>query len=121
MKKGFAGISPQRGVPPAEARLRFKRVSEFPANPETGTVYLVGDAASPWFAGLKCPCGCGDFIQLSLLQESSSSWSVRFERNRTISLRPSIARTVGCRSHFTVYYGRVSWFRPLALPGPPPA
>jgi hypothetical protein len=54
--------------------------------------------------------GCGDIIQLNLVNGGRPRW--RFELHlptQTISLRPSIWRTVGCRSHFVLRRGHVHW------------
>lgn len=53
---------------------------------------------------LKCPCGCGDIITLGIrLNETNHpSWIPIIE---TKSITPSIQRTYGCKSHFTITNG----------------
>lgn len=50
-------------------------------------------------ADLKCPCGCQDIISLPL-NEGKPMWKINGN-----SITPSINRTVGCRSHFTITNG----------------
>lgn len=73
------------------------------------TLYLAGEGGELWFAALRCPCGCGDTIHLSLLTSDRPSWSLEFARKGLASLHPSIWRRHGCRSHFWFVDGRVNW------------
>lgn len=92
------------------SRLRIQRVEEFPGAPEPGILYAVGEGAKLWFAGFLCPCGCGDFLKLSLLEESRSYWSLVIPRKGGPTLWPSVLREVGCMSHFNVHRGRILWW-----------
>ena len=83
---------------------------DVPEQFRTRNVYLIGENGHFWCAAMLCPCGCGEVIQLNLVNGSRPRW--RFEldpRTQAISLRPSIWRTVGCRSHFVLRRGRVQW------------
>ena len=84
-------------------------------------LYLVGDDDCPWSAALLCPCGCEATIQLSLLPDDKPSWRAVRHFSGSVSLRPSVWRTRGCRSHFFLRRGRIVWFRPLSdeLRSPP--
>ena len=84
-------------------------VKEFPDRLEPKCIYLVGDASVPWFAALLCPCGCGAFIRLSLLNNDRPQWRARRHFTGTVTLEPSIWRKTGCRSHFLVRRGRIVW------------
>jgi len=64
-----------------------------------------------WAAAMLCPCGCGDKIHLNLLEDDSPCWSLRQERDGAVSLRPSVWRTKGCRSHFFIHNSRIDWCR----------
>ena len=77
-------------------------------------LYLVGDDACPWSAALLCPCGCEATIQLSLLPGDKPSWRAVRHFSGSVSLRPSVWRTRGCRSHFFLRRGRIVWSRPLS-------
>jgi hypothetical protein len=73
------------------------------------TVYLCGEKEHLWAAAMICPCGCGDVIQLNLLQEVRPRWTAEQHRDGTVSLMPSVWRQKGCRSHFFIKHGRVEW------------
>jgi len=67
---------------------------DFISKPEEGLVYVVKEDAT---IRLLCPCGCGDLIQLSMVEDQRPRWKV--ENN---SIVPSIRRVIGCLSHFTI-------------------
>lgn len=91
-------------------RVRF--VEDVPSEPRGRTVYLLGgDVASSWAAALRCPCGCGELIQLSLIGDDEPSWQVRVGRGGRVTLHPSVWRVRGCHSHFHVREGRIVWAR----------
>ena len=71
--------------------------------------YLVGDPDEPWQAALQCPCGCGDILQLSLLEHDYPSWRVRLDGVGRVWLWPSVARGDRCGAHFFIRAGRVTW------------
>ena len=77
-------------------------------------LYLVGEGACPWSAALLCPCGCEATIQLSLLPKDEPRWRAVRHFSGSVSLRPSVWRTRGCRSHFFLRRGRVVWASPLS-------
>lgn len=97
-----------------DARQRFTsvRVEDLPEVLEHGVVYLTGDTPEPWSASLICPCGCGATISLSLVPDDEPCWRVT-STGTAITLRPSIWRTKGCKSHFIISGGRVHWVREL--------
>ena len=72
-------------------------------------LYLVGEDTGPWSAALLCPCGCEATIQLSLLPDDEPSRRAVRHFNGSVSLRPSVWRTRGCRSHFFLRRGRIVW------------
>lgn len=59
--------------------------------------------------GMRCPCGCGDRIELIILKEARPRWDVSVNKAGEPSLRPSVWRKSGCRSHFWVREGRILW------------
>lgn len=90
------------------ARFRFRLVwcQDLPDKLKFHTIYIVGTREHPWQAVFGCPCGCGDTIYIGV---SSGGWKLVFAAQRKISLRPSIFRTVGCRSHFFIEDCKVKW------------
>lgn len=75
----------------------FIDVFEFPETTEPGNVYVCKPEAA---AQLICPCGCGDIVKFSLLTTYKPCWKINGN-----SISPSINRTVGCRTHFTINNG----------------
>lgn len=73
------------------------------------TVYVVGEGAHVWFAALICPCGCRELLQMSLHPEGRPRWRLTLHAGGTVSLKPSVWRRTGCRSHFFLRRGRVEW------------
>ncbi|TDY24591.1 hypothetical protein B0G81_5030 [Paraburkholderia sp. BL6665CI2N2] len=90
-------------------RHRVVAVDELPERIAEKTVYAVGEDGQYWLAALSCPCGCGDTIQLSMMQGERPCWTLVEKNMRFPSLAPSVDRTVGCRSHFFVTSGRIQW------------
>lgn len=82
---------------------------ELPDQPKPYRVYLVGDADAHWMAAVICPCGCGDLIQLATDPGGRPRWDVRQEKGEVVTLHPSVHRKSGCKSHFFLKHGRVSW------------
>lgn len=71
-------------------------------------VYLIDDEES-WSVGLKCPCGCGDTLELMLLPQVQPHWSLTIDSKGLPTLYPSIWRKDKCRSHFWIKHGKVYW------------
>lgn len=89
--------------------LRAERVVEVPLDVDPGRIYLVGEGQHLWQAVFKCPCGCGADVQLPLMPEGRPRWDATVHPGGTVSLWPSVDRTVGCQSHFFVRRGRIDW------------
>lgn len=87
-------------------------LKEVPAKAKKNTIYFIGENNFYWMAGLLCPCGCGDFIHLNLLKGVSPQWKYKISRG-LISISPSIWRTLGCKSHFSIRRGEIIWVRNL--------
>lgn len=62
-----------------------------------------------WSAGMICPCGCGETIELGLFPEAEQSWKLTVDNRGRPSLSPSVWRRTGCRAHFWMRRGRVHW------------
>src|SRR5258708_36766440 len=91
-------------------RYRTLSVEEVPDLIKPRVVYAVGEKERPWMAALKCPCGCGESIQLSLLTDDFPSWKLSINRYGVPTLTPSVARTKGCGAHFVLRNGEIDWF-----------
>lgn len=81
---------------------------EIPAVIPSRKLICMLDEGEPWAAALLCPCGCGDTIELMLLQGAEPRWNLSVHRGLP-TLHPSVWRNIGCRSHFWVRRGKVHW------------
>lgn len=99
----FLGITP---------KYRVCKQEELPTALDHHTLYLLGDGECYWMAAIKCPCGCGDLIQLSLASSGHPRWTVDMNQPHEVSLHPSVHRMTGCRSHFFLKKGKVVWCKP---------
>jgi len=89
--------------------LRTIHVEELPESLKRTCVYVVGENDFYWFVAMICPCGCGDVLYMNLLEEKRPRWSFNTNPDGTISLKPSVFRQKGCRSHFYFRRGVVEW------------
>ncbi len=99
------GLRHKRSPP----RFRTARVEDLPEVLSKRTIYLVGEGKHLWSVGFLCPCGCGDAVQLNTLVGARPCWRASIHKDDTVTLRPSVWRRVGCRSHFFVRRSRVEW------------
>lgn len=76
--------------------------------PDHKLIVVGGEGYQKW-AYLRCPCGCGTPIMLSLAQTRRPRWRVQLDRQHRPTVRPSIWQTDGCCSHFWIRHGRVVW------------
>lgn len=90
-------------------KLHYVKVEELPDDFDADKIYLLGEAKYMWSVAMKCPCGCGETLQMNLLPETRPRWDVSTHWNRTVTLHPSVWRKVGCRSHFFLKKGRIVW------------
>ena len=58
---------------------------------------------------MRCPCGCGETIELLVLDGAKPRWDVLIDKKNLPTLHPSVWRQTGCRSHFWVRKGRINW------------
>ena len=70
---------------------------------------LAREGDEDWCVGMRCPCGCGETIELLLIREAKPRWDLLIDRLGRPSLKPSVWRQHGCRSHFWLRRGRVEW------------
>lgn len=74
--------------------------------------YVIGEDDHRCCVAFLCPCGCGAPIVLATVPDTRPRWQVEVHSDRTVTLRPSVNRQVGCRSHFVMRRGIASWCRP---------
>ncbi|WP_310622413.1 DUF6527 family protein [Flexibacterium corallicola] len=58
---------------------------------------------------MRCPCGCGDTLEMMLLEEASPNWKLRSSENQAPTLHPSVWRKSGCGAHFWLRDGHIYW------------
>jgi hypothetical protein len=75
------------------------------------TVYVLLEDSEVWQASMLCPCGCGEILEMNLLPDDKPVWEISVDKSHTVSLKPSIWRNVGCRSHFFLRQGKIVWVR----------
>jgi hypothetical protein len=70
-------------------------------------LYIVGQ--TPKWAVLKCPCGCGEVIDVNLMQARHPSWTLSF-RDGKVTLLPSLwVPEERCGSHFWIRDSKIDW------------
>ena len=72
-------------------------------------IVLARDDGDDWCVGMRCPCGCGQAIELMLIQEVTPRWDLSVDRLGRPTLQPSVWLQRGCQSHFWVRGGRIQW------------
>jgi hypothetical protein len=70
---------------------------------------LAREGDEDWCVGMRCPCGCGETIELLLIREAKPRWDLLVDPSGRPSLKPSVWLQRGCRSHFWLRHGRVEW------------
>lgn len=70
---------------------------------------LLREGGEAWSILMRCPCRCGQPVELPLIHEASPRWSLQVDKEGHPTLAPSIWRREGCRAHFFVRGGKVVW------------
>ena len=74
----------------------------------TEHVYIVGLQKPKWVI-FSCPCGCGERIEVNLMQSRHPRWKMQVTKG-VISLWPSLWMVdKKCGSHFWIEKNRVIW------------
>lgn len=89
--------------------LHTRHLEELPDVLDPNDVYVLGEGQHIWFVAMMCPCGCKETLQMSLLHDAKPRWSLTQHDDNTITLRPSVWRKIGCRSHFFLRRGLIQW------------
>ena len=83
-----------------------------PKRIKSRNLYLAQEDGEEWAIALKCPCGCGDRLELQLTPESRPHWKLLNNNEKHPTIHPSIWRQRGCKSHFWIKKGRILWCKP---------
>ena len=84
-------------------------VTDLPERLYPNRIYVAGEGDYLWYVAMCCPCDCGATLYMSLMPEGYPKWQLTQHRDGTITLHPSVWRTIGCRSHFFLREGLVQW------------
>jgi Family of unknown function (DUF6527) len=93
-----------------DGRPLIERARELLPEPtELWNLVVARDGDEDWSVGFRCPCGCGQRLEMMLLKEVKPRWDVSVDRRGYVSLHPSVWLREGCKSHFWVRLGRIVW------------
>lgn len=90
-------------------RLQIIKGDSLPAVLPRRDLVLARDDGEDWCVGMRCPCGCGRTIELLVIPEAKPRWDIKVDGRGYPTLSPSVWLQKGCRSHFWVRNGRVTW------------
>ncbi len=82
---------------------------ELPVKLPRRDLLLLRDGGEDWSVAMRCPCGCGQKVELALIPEAKPRWKLRLEPDKSPTLSPSVWLREGCCSHFFVRRGKVEW------------
>jgi len=94
-------------------RWTWQRLDDFPQLLRERIVYLIGEEEALWQAAFQCPCRCGAILQLNLLRDERPCWAVILPSSGSITIRPSVSKLTGCKSHFLITRGQIIWAKTL--------
>ena len=99
-----------RAIPRTEVSSQMSRDRPAAENLKSDQLIVVRGETDKW-ALMRCPCGCGERLQLSLTRERRPRSSVEVDQLGRPTLAPSIRMRDGCRAHFHIRKGRIDWCR----------
>lgn len=89
-------------------KYRYRNVDDIPNKIDDNIIYIVQEGAEAETLVFNCPCGCHQPVYLNLLRDTNPFWTYVIEK-RKISIFPSVVRKKGCRSHYCITNGKVTW------------
>jgi hypothetical protein len=101
-RRMMAALAPRRSVKIVEGDMLPVRLPRW-------NLVVARDGDEDWAVGLRCPCGCGQRLEMMLLKEVKPRWDVSVNPHGHVSLHPSVWLREGCRSHFWVRSGKIVW------------
>ena len=97
-----AAVMPRR-------RLRIVAGDMLPEKLPMWDLIMARDHGEDWSVGLRCPCGCGQRLEMLLLKEVKPRWDVSIDVGGRVTLHPSVWLREECKSHFWVRSGKIVW------------
>jgi len=101
-RRFVATLMPRRSVQVVEDDM-------LPAKLPRWNLVLARDDGEDWSLGMRCPCGCGQRLEMMLLKEVKPRWDISADARGHVSLHPSIWLREGCKSHFWIRSGKIIW------------
>jgi hypothetical protein len=101
-RRFFAALVPPRS-------LKIVEGDTLPEKLPLWNLVMARDGDEDWSVGLRCPCGCGQRLEMMLLKKVKPCWDLSVDRRGHASLHPSVWVREGCKSHFLVRSGRIVW------------
>lgn len=93
-----------------QRKYKIEKVQDALDNYSSRRIYLIKDIGQKaWLIQFKCPCGCNTIVNLNLIENASPRWRYFIDKKKRITIRPSVNRLVGCKSHFNIVDGKVFW------------
>ena len=92
-------------------RRRLQRIEGdvLPSRLPRRDLVLLTENGEDWCVAFRCPCGCGQHIELPLIEEAVPRWRLTLNNQGYPSLHPSVWLREGCRSHFFLREGKIVW------------
>lgn len=100
-----------RAEPPPLFTMCYIESDELPDEIPEKTLVVAREDGDLWSAGMICPCGCKRRIELMLLPGVKPRWDLHVDSAGAPTLSPSVWAADGCRSHFWLRRGEISWCR----------
>lgn len=80
-----------------------------PSKLPTRDLFLLREDGEAWSVIMRCPCGCGQPVELPLIHEAHPHWTLQVDKKGHPTLAPSVWRREGCRAHYFLRGGKVVW------------
>ncbi len=101
-RRSLSALTPRRKIETVEGDMLPDRLPLW-------NLVVARDDDEDWSVGLRCPCRCGQRLEMMLLKEVKPRWDVEVDKKGYVSLHPSIWLREGCKSHFWVRSGKIIW------------
>ncbi len=92
-----------------ELLFKVYRVDDLPEKLISSRLYVIGEGDYLWYAAMLCPCNCKAILHMNLSPDDRPKWSLSTDVYDNATLKPSIWRKVGCKSHFWLREGKIYW------------
>jgi hypothetical protein len=89
--------------------IRFMDRHPTPDQVQDGQIVVVRGVEHHKWACFRCPGGCGNRLQLSLVPTRRPRWTIRRDWLNRPSVHPSVLQTGACGAHFWIANGTVIW------------